>query len=80
MYTITATPGSGDYDWVQICPWFLEWAMKEEYPSMESIDRSISGAFMQKLAMKLAPLFLFEPIDMASLFEKVIIHEVNFQP
>lgn len=64
------------YDQIQICPWFLQWAVAQDYKTKADYKPS----FMSNMALRLDDWITgkwYTPIDLISLFDKVILHEVS---
>ncbi|KAF2736236.1 hypothetical protein EJ04DRAFT_172959 [Polyplosphaeria fusca] len=61
---------------IQICPWFLEYAMNKD----PKFQNQIKAGIMAKLAGKLDEWVtgkVYTPIDLVQLFDKVIVHEMS---
>ncbi|KAH8585658.1 hypothetical protein B0O99DRAFT_126186 [Bisporella sp. PMI_857] len=70
----------GDSFWqIQICPFFLQWALPR--PRKSWYTRAISRTFWKTwtvvLAEKIVTFTRYTPIDGASLFDKVMLHELT---
>lgn len=66
-------------DVLQICPWFLDYAMAQKHRFTSKWDRFKIGSMINSLELdQLATRIVYAPIDLFQLFEKVIIHEVRW--
>lgn len=63
------------YDQIQLCPWFLDYAMSKDFRFKKSITPSLWGALAVRAGNWLSNRW-YTPIDLLSLFDKVLIHEV----
>lgn len=61
---------------IQLCPWFLKW--QKSVQSRELLDARYKGLFYRAVAkvMTVQSTF-FTPIDMLSLLDKVVLHEMQ---
>lgn len=67
-------------DIIQMCPWFLDYAMKQKVQWQTEIGGGKIGAMISKLKLdKFATWVNYTPIDLFQLYEKVIVHEVRTQ-
>lgn len=77
MFTL---PGDATtIDQIQVCPWFLQWAAKERYPTVYDLVVNHQGLFA-KLAEHVIPWAIdkwYTPMDLVSLFDKVFLHELT---
>lgn len=65
-------------DVIQICPWFLEYAMAQDAQFPSQFDTGKMGAMISKLKLdKLITRLFYTPIDLFQLFEKILLHEVR---
>jgi hypothetical protein len=65
---------------ITFCPWFLEYGMKRKYKTFSSWWKDKSAVTWAKLATLLDKWITnryYTPIDLVSLFDKVILHEVS---
>jgi len=60
---------------IQICPWLLNYAMAAEFGTTSGIGDSLWNRLRQGSIPKIANK-LFTPIDMVSLFDRILLHEV----
>ncbi|KAL3429082.1 hypothetical protein BDV09DRAFT_180936 [Aspergillus tetrazonus] len=64
---------------ITFCPWFLEYGMKRKYKTFSSWWKDKSAVTWAKLATLLDKWITnryYTPIDLVSLFDKVILHEL----
>ena len=68
-------------DIIQMCPWFIDYAMKQRVQWQTQIDGGKIGSMISNLKLdKFATWAMYTPIDLFQLYEKVIVHEVKTQP
>jgi hypothetical protein len=61
---------------VQICPWFINWMQNVDTDTMK--DAQKKAKFYEKVSQRLAKMHtLLTPIDVESLLDKVILHELT---
>lgn len=62
---------------LQLCPWFVKYGMTINYPTSNDLPITL----LQRGRIKLVPLFAryYAPIDVLSLSDKLILHEVCFE-
>ncbi|SPO03579.1 uncharacterized protein DNG_06262 [Cephalotrichum gorgonifer] len=65
-------------DIVQMCPWFLDYAMKQKVQWQTQIGGGKIGSMISKLKLdKFATWAMYTPVDLFQLYEKVIVHELT---
>ncbi|PON19215.1 hypothetical protein C2W62_03920 [Candidatus Entotheonella serta] len=65
-------------DIIQICPWFLDYAMKQDIQFQGQFKAGRTASMIVNLELdKLATWLKYTPIDLFQLFDKVMIHEVR---
>lgn len=65
---------------MQICPWFLDYAIPKEFKQLNSMPSGKTGAMIKKLKLdQLTTKWPYTPIDLFSLFDKVLVHEVSLR-
>ncbi|KAI9678287.1 MAG: hypothetical protein M1817_006232 [Caeruleum heppii] len=69
-------PKKEKWSTITLCPWFLSYAMKERWPSCDAWNEKIKSLSAQILDRAVTR-FAYTPIDLFSLFDKVIIHELT---
>lgn len=73
----TVTPNAAlKYNQIQICPWFLQYAMKKD----PAFQNQIKPDLIPRLAVKLdewVTKIVYTPIDLLGLFDKVMVHEMT---
>ncbi|OCK74168.1 hypothetical protein K432DRAFT_311268, partial [Lepidopterella palustris CBS 459.81] len=77
VFAYTQRPRRIDrYDQIQICPWFLEYAMKDSY----RFKNDVKADLLARMALKLDELVTdkwYTPVDLIMLFDKVTLHELT---
>ena len=67
-------------DIIQMCPWFLDYAMEQNVQWQTQIKGGKLGSMISNLKMdKFATWAMYTPVDLFQLYEKVIVHEVRTQ-
>lgn len=61
---------------IQFCPWFLAYATKQDVQLTQHIPAQIWAAFLKGIT-PLITRWPYTPIDAASVFDKVMLHEVS---
>lgn len=65
-------------DIMQMCPWFLDYAMKQKVQWQTQLEGGKIGSMISRLKLdKLATWVKYTPVDLFQLYEKVIVHEVR---
>lgn len=65
-------------DILQICPWFLDYAMKQSNQFQSQFKPGQIASMIVNLKLdRFAAWVLYTPIDLFQLFDKVMVHEVN---
>lgn len=78
-WTLVPTDGKKT-DIMQMCPWFLDYAMKQKVQWQTQIGSARIGAMISKLKLdKFTTWAKYTPIDLFQLYEKVPVHEVGTQ-
>ncbi|KAI8630264.1 hypothetical protein F5Y19DRAFT_474652 [Xylariaceae sp. FL1651] len=72
MYTETF---SSHWDLIQICPWFLEYAKAKKYGTSKDVS-SLRAKLALKGLDKLITEKFYTPIDLMSLWDKCMLHEM----
>lgn len=68
-------------DTLQLCPWFLDYAMKQNAQFQGQFEAGKIGTMIKNLKLdRLAAWILYTPVDLFQLFDKVLVHEVRIQP
>lgn len=71
----TLISGRSNPSEVQLCPWFIDWMRKDEIESALEVPRK--SQFYSALSKRLVKMdTLSSPIDVMSLLDKVILHEL----
>ncbi len=74
---VTTVPSDPDkYSQITFCPWFLDYAMSKA----QQFQGQFKPAAIGQLALKVDTLVTklkYTPIDLFSLFDKVVVHEVR---
>lgn len=77
VFAYTQRPWRTDrYDQIQICPWFLEYAMKDSY----RFKTDVKADLLARMALKLNEFVTdkwYTPVDLIMLFDKVMLHELT---
>lgn len=73
---ITFTVSITQYSEIQICPWFLSYARGYKVKDMSSLPASIFTA-ISKIAIPIAARTAYTLIDVFSLMDKTIVHELT---
>ena len=67
-------------DIIQMCPWFIDYAMKQRVQWQTQIEGGKIGSMISNLKLdKFATWAMYTPVDLFQLYEKVIVHEVKAQ-
>ena len=67
-------------DIMQMCPWFLDYAMKQKFQWQTEIGGGKIGSMISNLKLdKFAVWAKYTSVDLFQLYEKVIVHEVRTQ-
>lgn len=61
---------------IQVCPWFLDWAVRQDKQFTSLIKTSLWSKF-RGLAIPIIANIKYKPIDLVSLFDKVFLHEIT---
>jgi hypothetical protein len=72
----TANPPKEYPSQIQVCPWFLEYGMGKSNQFQGQFSPSMKSQLATKLD-EVVTKVVFTPIDLAALFDKVIVHEVG---
>lgn len=68
-------------DTLQICPWFLDYAMKQSAQFQGQFKPGKIASMIASLKLdRLATWVAYTPIDLFQLFDKVMVHEVRINP
>ncbi|EKG11797.1 hypothetical protein MPH_11293 [Macrophomina phaseolina MS6] len=74
-FAYTHNPRGQKFSQVQICPWFLGWAKGKEFNSWEDVQTK--AKVFNWAVPKLTSGWPLTAIDAASLFDKVLLHELT---
>lgn len=79
-YTIAVDPEGESSDpekpdIIQICPWFTDYAMAKKYKTFKNIE-TFRGLFSIVGLDKVLTKFIYTPVDLFSLWDKVFLHEM----
>lgn len=65
-------------DTLQICPWFLDYAMKQDAQFQSKFSAGKVAWMIKNFKLdRLATWIAYTPIDLFQLFDKVLVHEVR---
>jgi hypothetical protein len=74
--TLPKSPNAAGLRQIQICPWLINYAMASQFGATALIGNDLWDKWRQWGIPKIAN-SLYTPIDMVSLFDKIILHEVR---
>ena len=68
-------------DTLQICPWFLDYAMKQNAQFQSQFSAGKTATMITNLKLdRLVTWAVYTAIDLFQLFDKIIVHEVRARP
>lgn len=73
-----APPNRRKFSQINLCPWFLDYATKAKFADRSSIQANVVSKLARALD-GLATAILYTEVDLLSLFDKVLLHEVCLQ-
>jgi hypothetical protein len=62
---------------ITLCPWFLDYAMRKKFQFTNSLSGTAKRFYARYFLVPVMRFILFKKIDMISLFDKTILHEVS---
>ncbi|KAH8724711.1 hypothetical protein GQ44DRAFT_727499 [Phaeosphaeriaceae sp. PMI808] len=75
--TYYVTIDDGQFNEIQICPWFLEKSRGFKFSDLLDLLHQPFVAFLSRMAVPAAARLLYTPIDAFVLMDKVIVHELT---
>ncbi|KAK2601891.1 hypothetical protein QQS21_004578 [Conoideocrella luteorostrata] len=65
-------------DSLQVCPWFLAYAIKQDFQFQNQFRPGVLGSMISALKLdRLATWVKYTPVDLLQLFDKVMVHELS---
>lgn len=75
--TLAYTNNPEDYpSQITICPWFLTYSLKTLFPTSKGLRSQLLGQ-LARFVIPIASRWVYTKIDAYSLFDKLLLHEVN---